>query len=149
MAAVARGCTFGPPTRFFDEKERRTLGVEGVWGIWILSEVTRPCDCWRFRVPREMRIKDIIAHLFDYHVIARKNWTIDQLVKWVKTVEPDDDIHLSAQPATRQSETIDRWTVSEQLEEYSAQEEIEDWQAVRRAFAAKSDAGRRRTRIDR
>jgi hypothetical protein len=27
-----------------------------------------------------MRIKDIIAHLFDYHVMARENWTLEQLV---------------------------------------------------------------------
>jgi hypothetical protein len=48
----------------------------------------RPCTCWDFQFPREMRIKDVIAHLFDYHVVERKTWTLDQLVAWVEMWEP-------------------------------------------------------------
>jgi hypothetical protein len=54
----------------------------------VLHIVMRPCSCWRFRVPREMRIKDIIAHIFDYHVMKKRDWTLDQLAEWVQTVEP-------------------------------------------------------------
>jgi hypothetical protein len=88
MAAVARGCSFGPPTRPFHEQDRRTLGTEGVWGNWVLKIVIRPGDCWRFRVPREMRSKDAITHIFDYHVMMKRNWTLDRLAAWVRTVEP-------------------------------------------------------------
>src|SRR5215475_6788280 len=88
MAAVARGCTFRTWTKPFDERDRRTLGVEGVWGNWVLDEVERPCDCWRIWIRRKMRIKDIVAHLFDYHIMNKRNWTLEQLVKWVETVEP-------------------------------------------------------------
>ena len=80
MAAIANGCTFRPVTQPFTEKDRRTLGTEAVWGNWVLATVRRLCQCWRFRVAHEMRIKDIIAHLFDYHVMARENWTLEQLV---------------------------------------------------------------------
>jgi hypothetical protein len=38
-----------------------------------------------------MRIKDIIAHLFDYHVMQERDWTLEQLVMWVKRVEHDFD----------------------------------------------------------
>jgi len=63
MAAIARGCEYGPNRRAIPipEQDRRTLGTEGVWGSWVMREVVRPCDCWRFRVPHEMRIKDVIA----------------------------------------------------------------------------------------
>src|ERR1700675_1200331 len=66
MAAIAKGCSFHRVARV-NENERRTLGAEGVWGRWVLRVVMRPCECWVLRVPREMRIKDIITHLFDFH----------------------------------------------------------------------------------
>jgi hypothetical protein len=88
MAAIARRCSFRRVIWPFPWKDRRTRGTEGVWGDWVLHVVMRPCPCWRLRVPREMRIKDIIAHIFDYHVMKKRNWTLDQLAKWVQTVEP-------------------------------------------------------------
>ena len=80
MAAVASGFTFRTTTQPFKERDRRTLGTEGVWGMWVLHLVERPCNCWRFRVPREMRVKDTIAHLFDRHVMGKRigrstNWS--------------------------------------------------------------------------
>jgi hypothetical protein len=89
MAAIARGCRFGTVTEPVKENDRRTLGVEGVWGQWVLRVVMRPCECWEFRVPPAMRIKDIIAHLFDFHVMKKKNWTLHQLAAWVETWEPN------------------------------------------------------------
>jgi hypothetical protein len=37
-----------------------------------------------------MRIKDVIAHLFDFHVMGKKSWTLDQLAGWVQTLEPEE-----------------------------------------------------------
>ena len=91
MAAVARGCTFRRVFCRSDDRDRRTLGVEEVWGVWVLRNVLLPCDCWRLRIPHKMRIKDIIAHIFDYHVMAQKDWALEQLVAWVKKVEHDFD----------------------------------------------------------
>ena len=102
MAAIARGCTFGR-AKCPSPQDRRTLGVEAVWGDWVLRKVPRPCNCWLSRLPREMRIKDIIAHLFDDHVMRKRNWiefqvlrnrnwTLKQLVEWVETVEPEEKL---------------------------------------------------------
>ena len=145
MAAIANGCTFRPVTQF-DEKDRRTLGTEGVWGNWVLTEVRRPCECWRILVPREMLIKDIIAHLFDHHVMRRKNWSLEQLVEWVKTVEPKDAVPPATAKRVLPSRAIFQWyDVSGRQMEPSRQEE-EEWQTVRQAFSARRDAERRRGR---
>jgi hypothetical protein len=101
--------------------------------------VMRPCDCWRFRVPREMRIKDIIAHLFDYHVMVKKNWTIDRLAVWVKTVEPEEV------PLPEMPRPVARLSIVDQYEQ--RRQEEQEWTAVRQSFEAKHEAnhpGRRR-----
>ena len=103
-----------------------------------MREVERPCDCWRFSVPHEMRIKDIIAHLFDYHVMAKKNWTLERLAAWVETVEPKEVV-----PAKDPSVERVRARVS-QIED--RQREAQEWQTVRQAFEAKHAAKRRHTR---
>jgi len=135
MAAIAKGYKFQRPSAFrlrgnratrrhyVPVKNRRTLGTEGVWGDWVLNIMARPCQCWRLFVPREMRIKDIIAHLFDRHVMARKNWTLDQLVAWVKTVEPDEVLPPAA--------------MVHSAEPVPEQQEVEEWQRVRQAFEAR------------
>ena len=89
MAAVAKGCTFRKVSNV-NPFERRTLGVEGVWGAWVLALVKRPCKCFFLFMPRQMRVKDIISHLFDYHVTVKDDWTLEQLVAWVRTVEPSE-----------------------------------------------------------
>lgn len=81
MASIARGCSFRRSTRVIPPEERRALGMEHVWGDWVLQTVTGPCNCWRFRVPREMRVKDTIAHIFDYHIMKKKDWTLDRLAE--------------------------------------------------------------------
>jgi hypothetical protein len=132
MAAVARGCSFRSVTQF-DPKDRRTLGTEGVWGNWVLTPVARPCQCWRLLLPRQMRIKDIIAHLFDHHVMRRRNWTLEQLVEWVKTVEPD---YGTPTHTTHSLWTAPRWVDTTGHPDEPSLEEVEEWQAVRAAFAA-------------
>jgi hypothetical protein len=108
MAVIATGGRFRRVERPLPEAERRTLNVEDIWGPWILRRIGRPCDCGVHLVmgslrrrkiggyrrmpfsalPREMRIKDIVAHLFDYHVIERRDWTLDRLVSWLQPLEP-------------------------------------------------------------
>ena len=147
MAAIANGCTFRPVTEPFDAKDRRTLGAEAIWGSWVLSAVSRPCACWRIRVPREMRIKDIIAHLFDYHVMAKGDWTLEQLVGWVKTVEPGDRIRQGSEYTNRADKMLCSWQLLAEPEIQVSQPEIDEWQLVRRAFATKSDRERKRDRL--
>jgi len=88
MAAIANGCTYGPPQDPEKGESRRTIGTAGVWGEWVKKQVARPCSCWFF-VPRKMQIQEIIAHIFDRHIAGeKKDWTIDELAKWVESVEP-------------------------------------------------------------
>jgi hypothetical protein len=135
MAAIANGCTFHRVARV-NENERRTLGAEGVWGQWVLRIVMRPCDCWVIRVPRKMRIKDVIAHLFDFHVMKKKNWTLEQLVAWVQTWEPKE-INLPQDLQERLKEA--KWARIPRDEDRQAEQE---WQRVRQAFEAHHKARR-------
>ena len=131
---------FWPSNQPFAVRERRTLGAEGIWGIWVLREVARPCNCWRFRVPREMRIKDIVAHLFDHHVIAKKNWNLERLVAWVETVEPKEVLQPEMPRAAVSREIL---SASDAME---LRREVEEWQGVRRAFEVRHQLSRKRDR---
>jgi len=130
MAALARGCTFRTVVHPVDDPERRTLGVEGIWGAWVLHRMDRPCDCWRIWIRRKMRIKDIITHLFDYHIMDKRNWTLEQLVAWVETVEPKE-----ARSKAGPTLVIQPRELPSQLQKLSR--EAEDWQAVRHPFEAR------------
>jgi hypothetical protein len=134
MAAIANGCSFQRTTRPVNAHERRTLGAEGVWGQWVLRVVTRPCDCWILRAPRKMRIKDVIAHLFDVHVMKKKNWTLNQLVAWVKTWEPEEFTPMPIIKAIDPGRAIARERIVRQrLAE-------QEWQQVRQAFETRHEA---------
>ena len=142
MAAVARGCTFGPASGPVDYRERRTLGAEGVWGDWVLRQEVRPCSCWRISVSRKMRIKDIIAHLFDYHIMGKKNWTLEQLVAWVETVEPKivepkivEPVFDPSRAIRRRARLLELNRLRQQTEEW--QKEADEWTAIRDAFVAR------------
>lgn len=135
MAAIARGCEFETTRLPVPEQDRRTRGTEGVWGSWVMREVARPCNCWRFRVPHEMRIKDVIAHLFDYHVMIKKNWTLERLAAWVETVEPNEVLPREI-PSSVRREILSHFE--------DRRQEAQEWQAVRQAFEAKHSARRRR-----
>jgi len=110
MAVIAIGGTFVRRERPVRETERRTLNIEDVWGAWLLQRVDRPCNCGApfvlnrlhrnklvtrsrypiFHLPREMRIKDILVHLFDYHVMQSRDWTLDRLTEWLQPFEPHE-----------------------------------------------------------
>ena len=121
MAAAANGCTFVPASRPIADKDRRTLNSEDIWGKWLLRVVMRPCRCCDFQVPRVMRIKDVIAHLFDAHIMERKNWTLDQLVAWVEMWEPRDDPSRRLTPqefqAISRGDSALRWHIERQRQE--------------------------------
>ena len=145
MAAIARGCSFRT-VKNFDERDRRTLGTEGVWGDWVLEKVVRPCDCWRFWIRREMRIKDIITHLFDWHVMIKKNWTLERLVEWVETVEPktfvpSGSITLEILERRSQMHIVGR---SRNEQEWDEWEDTDDWQRRVSTFEVRNKSGRRR-----
>jgi hypothetical protein len=131
MAAIAVGCRFQRgPRRAINEHERRTLGAEGVWGQWVLCEVMRPCDCSFFRAPRKMRIKDIIAHVFDFHVMKKKNWTLEQLAAWIETWEPREIARPFANALPHGKPIL----VGPRIDQHQAEQE---WQRVRQAFEAR------------
>ena len=136
MAAVAGGASFRRTTRQVSRKQKRTLGTEGVWGSWVLQLVIRPCDCWRLRVPKEMRVKDAIAHLFDYHVMKKRNWSLERLADWVKTFEPE---------STGQQKMCDRFAsrpspssawLAELRQTKEIRKDASEWKMVRENFEA-------------
>lgn len=85
MAMVAEGAEWSPAK----PGATRTQNTE-LWWPWTTTTMSRPCGCWLY--PRKMSAKEIIAHLFDKHVMRRKDWTLDQLVEWVRSVEPPTPI---------------------------------------------------------
>jgi len=146
MAAVATGCSFAPPREAVAVRERRTVGTENVWGSWVLQVAERPCDCWRIRVPREMRIKDIIAHLFDRHVTARRDWTLEHLAQWVASVEPAEHANAraaSSDAARTRTSVADVTTPTRSLDQ-PTEEEMREWQATRGHFQARYNRTHRR-----
>ncbi len=143
MAAIANGCTFRT-VKQFDERDRRTLGTEGVWGNWVLQKVARPCDCWRIWIAREMRIKDIITHLFDWHVMVKKNWTLERLVAWVETVGPKN-LAPSANMGPETLERLSQMQIGSGLQNEEDREDADKWQARVSAFAVRHESRRRRS----
>ena len=138
MAVIAKGYRYSRRAVSVSANQARTLGIEGVFGVWILAEVRRPCDCWWFTVPREMPIKDIVAHLFDHHVMKKKNWTLNQLVAWVQTLEPEEIVPVRLTKSIPYVKTISSG-VSVDLRH----EELE-WQLVLQAFESRHNARRAR-----
>jgi hypothetical protein len=152
MAVIASGGTFQPAKHRFPVNERRTLNVENIWGTWLLRLVARPCDCRvpltlnRLRLkeitaylrhprsaalPREMRIKDVVAHLFDYHVMGERDWTLDRLATWLQPLEPSvptevSSVHVRMAPQR----------------DFSA--EAAEWRKTRESFEAQVKAKSRR-----
>ncbi len=136
MAAVANGFNF-IPARQIPLEDRRTVNSEDVFGDWLLRVVTRPCECEPASIPPEMRIKDIIAHLFDCHVMEKQDWTIDQLASWVANWEPKE-----VDPPASVAPSDSRFPDLRQL-----CEESHAWQQTRDAFVSKHRSKRARLRV--
>lgn len=158
MALIANGCTFSPAQRQISAKDQRTLNVEDIWGRWLLRVVIRPCDCpaplkltrlrlkeipaylfacWSGTLPRAMRVKDIIAHLFDHHVMGKRNWTLEQLVSWVERWEPGEPVRNTL------IADLARIPLSPP-QSHELSNDPAEWQQTREAFEAKVSAKRRR-----
>lgn len=68
---------------------------------WILSRRSPlPCGCTGSVMfggcnhepyyGRSLPFVSSIVHLFNYHVMTKKDWTLDQLIDWIASVEPAD-----------------------------------------------------------
>jgi hypothetical protein len=156
MAVIGCGGTFTGRPREFRMEDRRTKNVEEIFGSWLLRMVPRPCACPAFltlrdlhiksivryfsgsgpALPRQMRVKDVIAHLFDYHVMQKKNWTLAQVVAWVERWEPGEiGQGVFMAHAYRRSDP---------LPTPRDFDEAAEWQKTRQAFQARINAKRRR-----
>ena len=158
MAAIASGCTFSPSQGQIPVKDKRTGNVEDIWGPWLLRVVVRPCDCrvpirlskLQFKeitaylfhpssstLPRGMRIKDIIAHLFDHHVMGERDWTLDKLVAWLERWEPKEPARNTFLAG------LGRMSLYLRKSHCPSEEEAE-WQRTRAAFEARVNPRRQR-----
>jgi hypothetical protein len=61
-----------------------------LWPWTSVSPNKAPCNC---QVMSVYPFNAQIQHLFDSHVtgIAKPTWTLDQLIDWVRSVEPDEE----------------------------------------------------------
>lgn len=62
---------------------------------WIAQKCALPCDCtsdgFPKKHPKTGTYQCAIAHLFNEHVCGDEDWTLDQLIDWVRSVEPNDE----------------------------------------------------------
>lgn len=152
MAVIASGGTFHFAKRQVPLAERRTLNVEAIWGPWLLRLAARPCECrvpltlnhlhfkeiaaylrhpYAAAVPRNMRIKDIVAHLFDYHIMEKRDWTLDRVATWLQPLEPSEPARVSFTPHD----------IAQQLDFLGGAAE---WRRTREAFEARAKDRHRR-----
>lgn len=99
MAAVGLGLKTGPSYmpgyELHPASTMRTGNAELVYPWLLTKDVRRPCRCWlvphewKF-MPRHMMARDILVHLFDQHVFGKKDWTMDDLAAWIRSVEPEE-----------------------------------------------------------
>jgi hypothetical protein len=75
-----------------------------------------------------MRIKDVIAHLFDFHVMKKKNWTLEALAAWVQTCEPQE---ISFAPIVSARPPV---TVISRKPRINQRQAEQGWLQVREAF---------------
>lgn len=48
-----------------------------------------------------------IAHIFDDHVMTTGQWTLDQLIDWIRSVEPDEPVEASEFVVVDLEETVE------------------------------------------
>ena len=63
---------------------------------WLSQDFPVPCSC--SRAPCSDGFK-IVTHLFDDHVFGRADWTLEQLVDWVQSVEHEEETEPQRSPA--------------------------------------------------
>src|SRR5579859_2927384 len=79
MAARAMGKTY----EFHPDRKLNFLTAGNCEEIGL--PVTYPCKC---KHPGFSTLGWAVAHLFNEHVFGKCDWTLDQLIDWVKSVEP-------------------------------------------------------------
>lgn len=75
MACAATGLDVGCNARESDLLKDRFPVLD--------TEIWLPCGC----SDRNFKVFGVIGHIFDFHVMDKHNWTIEQLVDWVRTIE--------------------------------------------------------------
>ncbi len=84
MALAAVGVKIEKPS-FIEEPEKQ-------WP-WLKKSCNGPCSCGGSYVS----YTEAIAHVFDFHVMSKmwnvwdQQWTMDQLIDWIKSVEPAEE----------------------------------------------------------
>lgn len=91
------GCALGMAARAMDKRS-----FDGGYALTelncaeVLLIVVRPCSCLVDLGFWNNKLGGIIAHLFNMHVHGDKTWTLDQLIDWVRSVEPAETIETEA-----------------------------------------------------
>lgn len=77
----------------------------------LTSAFLPPCGCWReplfYPGLADHSIAGVIIHLFDFHVMGdKKDWTIEQLADWLRSVEPTEELEVApeTQPIMEESD---------------------------------------------
>lgn len=100
------GCARGMALEAVGKRLEVTRGQENwkrflaEWPWTAELHTKKPCDCifpFSFGSASEATVCGWIVHLFDLHVANTEDWTLDQLIDWVRSVEP-------AEPAPAESE---------------------------------------------
>ena len=94
------------------------IRFERLWP-WTTSNSRYPCECSRNPDPvlntGVSSISVIITHLFDEHVerwradahvIPLSIWTLERLIDWVRSVEPEPEPEPEALPASSESQAV-------------------------------------------
>lgn len=82
------------------------LGQAWPWTTNRLDPICLPCGCGKISAISDCNvIGSAIAHLFDFHIAdrGRARWTLDQLIDWVRSVEPAESEQTASQPASEPS----------------------------------------------
>lgn len=95
MAGMVAGCeTSRLKIAFYQSGDHIPMypAYEEICRVWPWldgKKVTIPCDCEYAGCSRHTGM--VIAHLFDKHVMStHKHWTLEQLIDWVRSVEPEE-----------------------------------------------------------
>lgn len=98
MAIEAVGHVDGEPVPYLAgesgheyRKRNRTVNMELFWP-WLAHSIPFPCMCFSHRSSRCERGKDVVAHIFDAHVFGKQDWTFKQLLEFVRSIEPAEEI---------------------------------------------------------
>ena len=69
----------------------REGGLHTIMGWeWTAKQQRLPCWCLPLR---KRSMAWTITHIFDHHIMGKKNWTLERLVAWVASVEPEVQIN--------------------------------------------------------